>query len=249
MRCPTSSTMSSREVRYTGSAPTNASGDSVHHQWNSAPPSPQSRRFHSRSRDVTWPFSSVECSRRSGTCQHTFGFQSSGRSPASSGGDVQRAPGAAGEAGSVEEDAGVVDQAGDRDLGAVVGRLAGTEEPPAPGLGVELHLVGPEAHEPGDDVGDVLLVDEVGPVAAAPELELRGRLVEDPEAPLAVDAPVVGAQERGVEHPGALLVGVLEADPLMNVLAPSNHGGRSGTAGVDASGTWPTYRSGRNPRR
>ena len=56
--------------------PTKASSLSVHHQWNSAPPSPQSRRFHSRSVDVTWPFSSVCRSRRSGSCQHTSGFQS-----------------------------------------------------------------------------------------------------------------------------------------------------------------------------
>ena len=45
--------------RNTASRPTKASGASVHHQWNSWPPSPQSRRFHSRSVEVTWPCSSV----------------------------------------------------------------------------------------------------------------------------------------------------------------------------------------------
>ena len=61
----------------------NASGDSVHHQWNSVPPAPQSRRFHSRTVDVTYPYESVSSMRRRGSCQQTSGFQSSGRSSAS----------------------------------------------------------------------------------------------------------------------------------------------------------------------
>ena len=48
-------TNSSSQDSHTWRLPVNASGASVHHQWNSAPPSPQSRRFHSRMVEVTWP--------------------------------------------------------------------------------------------------------------------------------------------------------------------------------------------------
>ena len=68
-----------------------------------------------------------------------------------------------------------------------------------------------------DDVGDVVLVDEVGAVAAAPLLHLRRVGVEHPLAPGAVDAVVARAQERGVEHPRALLLGVLERHPLAHL--------------------------------
>ena len=37
--------------------PTNAAGDSVHHQWKSAPPGPQSRRSHCEILVMTWPSS------------------------------------------------------------------------------------------------------------------------------------------------------------------------------------------------
>lgn len=66
-----------------GLVPTNASGLSVHHQWNSSPASPQSRRFHSRTKEITCPSSPSCSSRRTGTCQQTSGFQSIGRSPTS----------------------------------------------------------------------------------------------------------------------------------------------------------------------
>ena len=62
--------------RRPGSRSRNARGSSVHHQWNSSPPSPQSRRFHSRSVYVVCSLSSVWSSRRSGSCQQTSGFQS-----------------------------------------------------------------------------------------------------------------------------------------------------------------------------
>ena len=57
------------------------------------------------------------------------------------GADVQGAAGAAGEAGPVEEDARVVDEAGHGRLDAVVAGLAGPQEPAPRGLGVELHLL------------------------------------------------------------------------------------------------------------
>ena len=134
---------------------------------------------------------------------------------------MQRAPDAAGEPGAVEEDAGIVDEAGDRGRLAVVTRLARAQEAAAAGLGVELHLVRSQAHERLDDVGDVVVVDEVGAVAAAPLGQFRRRRVEHPLAPLPVDAAVVRAQERGVEHPCALLLGILEADPLVQVVGPA----------------------------
>ena len=52
-------------------------------------------------------------SRRRGSCQQTSGFQSMKRSSRATRRLVQGAAGAAGEAGAVEEDAGVVDEAGD----------------------------------------------------------------------------------------------------------------------------------------
>ena len=155
-------------------SPTNASGDSVHHQWKSSPPSPQSRRFHSRSRDVTWPFSSVECSSRIGTCQHTLGFQSSGRSPASSAAMCSAQPAPPAKPGPVEEDAGVVDEPGDgrpstpSSLGS-----PGRRNPPRRALAWNCIWSGRRRTNACDDVGDVVLVDEVGAVAAAALLELR----------------------------------------------------------------------------
>ena len=68
------------------------------------------------------------------------------------------------------------------------------------------------------EVGDVVVVDEVGAVAAAALLELRCGFVEDSLAAAAVDAHVVRPQVRGVEDPGALLVGILEAHPLVQVV-------------------------------
>ena len=84
----------------------------MHHQWNSSPPSPQSRRFHSRTVDVTWPFSSVLSTCRIGSCQQTSGFQSMKPLARGQGRAVQRASLAAREARSVEEDAGVADEPG-----------------------------------------------------------------------------------------------------------------------------------------
>ena len=84
------------------------------------------------------------------------------------GGDVQGAPGAAGEPGPVEEDAGVVDEAGHRRHDAAVARRdrrgAGTRPSP-PWRGTASGRA--QADERLDDVGDVVVVDEVGAVGAA----------------------------------------------------------------------------------
>ena len=66
-------------------------------------------------------------------------------------------------------------------------------------------------------VGDVVVVDEVGAVAAAALRQLGGRLVEDPLAAAAEDAAPVRTQEAGIEHPRALLVGIFETHPLVEV--------------------------------
>ncbi len=68
------------------------------------------------------------------------------------------------------------------------------------------------------EVGDVVVVDEVGAVAAAPVLEFRCGLVEDPLAAASVDAHVVRPQVGGIEDPGALFVGILETHPLVEVV-------------------------------
>ncbi len=68
------------------------------------------------------------------------------------------------------------------------------------------------------EVGDVVVVDEVGAVAAAPVPELRGGLVEDPLAAAAVDAHVVRPQVAGIEHPGTLFVGIFETHPLVEIV-------------------------------
>ena len=98
-----------------------------------------------------------------------------------------------------------------------LGVLAGREEPSGDGLVVELHVPRLEADEVLDDVGDVVLVDEVGAVAATPLLHLRGVGVEHALAPGAEDAVVARPQERGVEHPRALLLGVLERHPVAHL--------------------------------
>ena len=73
-----------------------------------SPSSPQSARDQRRTVAVsTSPCSSQ--STRIGSCQHTDGFHSVGDSPAVDRGEVQRAPGATGEARPVQEDARAVD--------------------------------------------------------------------------------------------------------------------------------------------
>ncbi len=88
-----------------------------------------------------------------------------------------------------------------------------------PSLGVELPLSG-SSRTTLHQVGDVVVVGEVGAVAAAALLQLGSRLVEDALAAAAVDARVVRTQVGRVEHPGAVLVGIFEADPLVQVVGP-----------------------------
>ena len=186
--------------------------------------------------DVTWPLSSVWCSSRIGTCQHTFGFQSSGRSPASSAAMCNAQPTPPCEAGPVQEDAGIVDEARDRGRLSRRRRARRTHEAASHGLVMELHLLGLEPHErPHDDL-HVVVVDEVGAVAAASLLRAPSAgAVEHALAALAVDALVVRPQERRVEHPGPLLVGILEA---RSTRATS----RSARTSASASSAYPRSR-------
>ena len=130
---------------------------------------------------------------------------------------MERAADAAREPGAVQEDARAVDEAG-LDLAGLV-RLGG------PGLAVadvvELPLLGGEALGVGEHRRLVVLVDEVGAVAAAALLELGGGPGEHALAPVAVDARPRAGEERDVEDPGALFVGVLEGDPLVEVVGHS----------------------------
>ena len=126
-------------------------------------------------------------------------------------GDVQRAAGSAGEPGAVEEDARPVDEAGDG------GPVLGVEVAAASTRAMELPLVG---GQPSGGLGDdahVVVVDEVRAVAATALGQLGGVTVEHALAAAAEDARPRRAQERGVEHPRAPLVVVLEAHPLVQV--------------------------------
>ena len=147
-------------------------------------------------------------------------------------GDVQRTADAALEAHPVQEDARIVDESGDRRPAAVLFGVALAQMSLLHHLGVELHVARLEPLDMSLQVLDVVVVGEVGAVAAAAELQLRCRLVEDALATAAVDARVVRAEICRVEQPGAVLVGVLEADPLVQIVrrwggVSAGHSGRS----------------------
>src|SRR6185295_17551388 len=127
------------------------------------------------------------------------------------GGDVQRATRATGEVGLVVEDARTLDDSG---LGGAVLGLQHS-------LVAALLVVLPVARlEPGEGIEhslDVVVVDEVGAMGATPLGEVGCIVLQHTLATGAVDAAPVGAKERGVEHPRASIVAVLEADPLVEV--------------------------------
>src|SRR5262249_32274277 len=128
-------------------------------------------------------------------------------------GPVQRAAGAAGETRAVEEDAGVVDEAGD--ARAV---LLHPMEAAAASLAPVLPLLVGEPRRRRRHGGEILVVDEVGAVAAAALLELGGRPGEHALTSAAVDARPRRQEERDIEDPRPFFVGVLEADVLGQVV-------------------------------
>ena len=93
--------------------------------------------------------------------------------------------------------------------------VAGSQEALLLGLGVELHVAGLEPDEGADDGLHVVVIHEVGAVAATALGEISCGTVEDALTALAVDAVVIRAEVGGVEQPCALLGRVLERDPLM----------------------------------
>ena len=109
---PISSTSSARYDRYTGSAATCASVLPEQYQSRSWPPAPQPRRSYSvmvtSVYDVSSGRSTSRKSRRTGSCQQTFGLVSSGWRPLRSAQPCSAQPSPAGEARTVEEDAGAV---------------------------------------------------------------------------------------------------------------------------------------------
>jgi hypothetical protein len=120
--------------------------------------------------------------------------------------------------GTVEKDAGVLDQSGD-DLAVLLDARRALAA-----LGLELPLVRGEALGGLFDAALVLFVSEVRPVTATALDEFGGRLGEDALAAVTEDALPVALEEGHVEHPRALAFGVFEADPLVRVRGNGTHG-------------------------
>ncbi len=124
--------------------------------------------------------------------------------------DVEGAARTGREVRLVQEDAGVADQ-----LGHGLAVLVDLNDVLL--LAVVLPFLGGQGGRRLLDPPGVLLVDQVGAVAAAPLHELGGRPGEHALAPVAEDARPVAGEERGVEDPGPLLFVVFEAQPLVRV--------------------------------
>ena len=70
----------------------------------------------------------------------------------------------------------------------------------------------------GAGVGVVVIVDEVGAVAAAALLEFGRGAGQHARTATTVDAGPGAQQERHVEHPGAVFVGIVEREVLVEVV-------------------------------
>src|SRR5207248_9143440 len=112
----------------------------------------------------------------------------------------------------VQEDAGPVD-----DPRGQVARLCALERT-TPSAVAELPLVRSERGRRPLDARRVLVVSEVCAVRAAPLAELGGGLREHALAPPSEDAGPRAEQEGDVEDPRPVLVGVLEAHPLVQAV-------------------------------
>ena len=134
-------------------------------------------------------------------------------------GDVEGAAGSSGESRPVQEHAGIVDEGGRRLAVGVrhdelVRRIV-----------LELPLVAREQGRLGQGVGDVLLVEQVGAVAAAPLDEVAGILGQDALAAGTEDAGPAALEIGEVEAPRPLFVRRVEADPLVRVSGCLGHEG------------------------
>ena len=82
-------------------------------------------------------------------------------------------------------------------------------------LVLELPLVGRKAFCGLLDSLDVLLVDEVGSVTAAPFHQFFGGTRQDPLASVSEDTGPVALEECDVKDPRTLLIGIFKTDPFM----------------------------------
>ncbi len=136
---------------------------------------------------------------------------------------MEGAAGAPGESGTVEEDAGVVGEPGHEGRLALVVGVAAADRALLARLRVVLHVLGSYPCEPAGDVGCVGAIDEVGAEAATPLHRFGRGFVEDSHASTSVDAGEVRSQERRVEDPGPMLVGIIETDPFVQIFG-NGHG-------------------------
>ena len=153
----------------------------------------------------------------------------SGGTPASRAARCERAPGPTGESRPVEEDAGAVDEPRRQ----VLALAFHDADAPRPFNVLELALR--EARRRGLDAPGVLLVRQVGAVATAALGELRGGTGEHPLAARTVDALPTAEEERHVDHPRAVLVGVGEAHPFVRVIGDGHASNATGAAATPAS--------------
>jgi hypothetical protein len=132
---------------------------------------------------------------------------------------VQGTARAAMEIGPIEEDARPLDQLG-HDLAVLLHPRGGGST-----LGLELPLVVREPLRGLLDAPAVLLVGEVGAVAATSLDQLGRGAGQHSLAPVTEDAGPITLEESHVEHPRPLALGVLETDPFVGVGGNRRHRG------------------------
>jgi hypothetical protein len=115
------------------------------------------------------------------------------------------------EVGAVQEDARVIDQP--RRRFAVLLDLGGALLT----AGLELPLIIGESPGRQFDPLTIVFVGEMSAVTTATLHEFRRRPGQDSLATLAEDALPVAFDERRIDHPGALVGVVFEADPLVGI--------------------------------
>ena len=104
--------------------------------------------------------------------------------------DVERTAGATIETWPVQEDAGIINLAGHGGWCALVIGFAGFQEAVAGCFSVELHVMGLQFDERAHHGLHIVVIHEMGAVAAAPLLHLGRIGVEHAFASFAVDATV-----------------------------------------------------------